>query len=139
MYSYFTKLHNYFILQIVDFQSAHHEILQKQEQKLRQELDEEKRLAFSQLEIERTENERNFKEKMDMLELEELKFKCNKEILETEQKVFEEKTTLTNTQVMFTPIQKSTLLEDINRIMQEPSEESLHKTQLMVGLFEYSL
>ncbi|XP_055916021.1 kinesin-like protein KIF14 [Eupeodes corollae] len=114
---------------VVDFQLAHQEILHKQEQQLRRELDEEKRVALSQIEMERAANERNYKERMEMLELEQFKFKCNKELLETEKKALKEET---EDQFVYTPSYKSTLLDDINRIMQHPSEESLHKTQLMV-------
>ncbi|XP_055858404.1 kinesin-like protein KIF14 [Episyrphus balteatus] len=114
---------------VVDFQLAHQEILQKQEQQLRRELDEEKRAALSQIELERVANERNYKERMEMLELEQFKFKCNKELLETEKKALKEEA---DDQFVYTPSYKSTLLDDINRIMQNPSEESLHKTQLMV-------
>lgn len=114
---------------VVDFQLAHQEILQKQEQQLRRELDEEKRAALSQIELERAANEQNYKERMEMLELEQFKFKCYKELLETEKQALNEKS---EEHFVYTPSYKSTLLDDINRIMQNPSEESLHKTQLMV-------
>lgn len=80
------------------------------------------------------ENERNFKDRMEMLELEQIKFKCNKELLETEKKVLEQnKTSQNNTETPYTPSYKSTLIDDINQIMQHPSEESLHKAQMMVN------
>ncbi|XP_011194123.1 kinesin-like protein KIF14 [Zeugodacus cucurbitae] len=121
---------------VVDFQMAHEEILHKQEEKLRRELEEEKRAALSRIEFERAENERNFNERMQKLELEQLKYKCNREILETERKAFQEEaqnnTNQTPVITPYTPTFKSNLLDDINNIMQNPSDKSLHKTQLMV-------
>ncbi|XP_049317707.1 kinesin-like protein KIF14 [Bactrocera dorsalis] len=121
---------------VVDFQMAHEEILLKQEEKLRNELEEEKRAALSRIEFERAENERNFNERMQKLELEQLKYKCNREILETERKAFQveaqNNTDKTPVITPYTPTFKSNLLDDINNIMQNPSDKSLHKTQLMV-------
>lgn len=115
---------------------AHEEILHKQEEKLRNELEEEKRAALSRIEFERAENERNFNERMQKLELEQLKYKCNREILETERKAFQEEaqnnTDKTPVITPYTPTFKSNFLDDINNIMQNPSDKSLHKTQLMV-------
>ncbi|XP_017494367.1 PREDICTED: kinesin-like protein KIF14 isoform X2 [Rhagoletis zephyria] len=121
---------------VVDFQMAHEEILYKQEEKLRCELEEEKRAALSRIELERAENERNFKERMQKLEFEQLTYKCNKEILETERKAFHEEAEISKDKnaidASYTPTFKSNLLDDINNIMQHPSEKSLHNTQLMV-------
>ncbi|XP_054742145.1 kinesin-like protein KIF14 [Anastrepha obliqua] len=121
---------------VVDFQMAHDEILHKQEEKLRRELEEEKRAALLRIEVERAENERNFNERMQKLELEQLTYKCNKEILETERKAFQEEAqnnaNKTTTEALYTPTFKSNLLDDINNIMQNPSEKGLHKTQLLV-------
>lgn len=115
-------------MQVVDFQLAHQEILQKQEEQLRKQLDEEKQAALNQIEIERVKNERNFKENMEILELEKFKYKCSKEIFESEMKVIEE----SDKKFEYTP-HKSTILDDLKRIMTQVSEESLHKVQLMVG------
>lgn len=123
----------YFFEQVVDFQMAHEEILHKQEEKLRCELEEEKRAALLRIEFERAENERNFNERMQKLELEQLKHKCNREILETERKAFQAETqSNTDKTPIITPTFKSNLLNDINNIMQNPSDKNLHKTQLMV-------
>ncbi|XP_004521462.1 kinesin-like protein KIF14 isoform X2 [Ceratitis capitata] len=115
---------------------AHQEILHKQEEKLRRELEEEKRIALSRIELERAENERDFNERMQKLELEQLKYKCNREILETERIAFQKEAQIrkdkTDVDSIYTPTFKSNLLNDINNIMQNPSEKSLHKTQLMV-------
>lgn len=115
---------------MVDFQLAHQEILQKQEDQLRKQLDQEKQAALNQIEIERAKNERNFKENMETLELEKFKYKCSKEIFESEKKVIEEN----DRKFEYTP-HKSTILDDLKRIMTQVSEESLHKVQLMVSFW----
>ncbi|XP_017115708.1 kinesin-like protein KIF14 [Drosophila elegans] len=120
----------------VDFQLAHQEILQKQEQQLRLELEAEKRAALTRIEQERAQHARDFEERLQCLELEQFKYKCNSEMLETERQALaqqQEHTPLRQADAAAsTPAQKSTILEDIQRIMLNPSEESLHKTQLMV-------
>nr|CAA67928.1 kinesin-like protein [Drosophila melanogaster] len=121
----------------VDFQLAHQEILQKQEQQLRSELEAEKRAALTKIEQERAQHARDFEERLQCLELEQFKYKCNSEMLETERQALalaqqQEHTPLRHEDAVSTPAQKSTILEDIQRIMLNPSEESLHKTQLMV-------
>lgn len=119
----------------VDFQLAHQEILQKQEQQLRNELEAEKRAALTRIEQERVQHARDFEERLQCLELEQFKYKCNSEMLETERQALAQQQLKQSTpsyDLTTTPAQKSTLLEDIQRIMLNPSEESLHKTQLMV-------
>ncbi|XP_017095665.2 kinesin-like protein KIF14 [Drosophila bipectinata] len=123
--------------QLVDFQLAHQEVLQKQEQQLRSELEAEKRAALTRIEQERAQHAKDFEERLQCLELEQFKYKCNSEMLETERQALalaqqEHQTPLKEAAEASTPAQKSTLLEDIQRIMLNPSEESLHKTQLMV-------
>lgn len=125
--------------QLVDFQLAHQEILQKQEEQLRSELEAEKRAALTRIEQERVQHARDFEERLQCLELEQFKYKCNSEMLETERLALAQQQQEQQQQLlhsspshMSTPAQKSTLLEDIQRIMLNPSEESLHKTQLMV-------
>lgn len=121
--------------QMVDFQLAHQEILQKQEQQLRSELEAEKLAALTRIEQERVQHARDFEERLQCLELEQFKYKCNSEMLETERLALAQQQQEKHVQSpshMSTPAQKSTLLEDIQRIMLNPSEESLHKTQLMV-------
>ncbi|XP_034098065.2 kinesin-like protein KIF14 [Drosophila albomicans] len=118
---------------LVDFQLAHQEVLQKQEQQLRCELEAEKRAALTRIEQERVQHARDFEERLQCLELEQFKYKCNSEMLETErQALAQQLQTPSRVASVSTPAQKSTLLEDIQRIMLNPSEESLHKTQLMV-------
>ncbi|KAH8273803.1 hypothetical protein KR044_000716 [Drosophila immigrans] len=118
---------------LVDFQLAHQEVLQKQEQQLRCELEAEKRAALTRIEQERVQHARDFEERLQCLELEQFKYKCNSEMLETErQALAQQLQTPSRMTSVSTPAQKSTLLEDIQRIMLNPSEESLHKTQLMV-------
>ncbi|XP_002021733.2 kinesin-like protein KIF14 [Drosophila persimilis] len=123
--------------QLVDYQLAHQEILQKQEQQLRSELEAEKLAALTRIEQERAQHARDYEERLQCLELEQFKYQCNSEMLETERQVLaqaqkEQQTPLKEEVGVSTPAQKSNLLEDIQRIMLNPSEESLHKTQLMV-------
>ncbi|EDV99071.1 kinesin-like protein KIF14 [Drosophila grimshawi] len=123
--------------QLVDFQLAHQEIMQKQEQQLRNELEAEKRAALTRIELEREQHARDFEERLQCLELEQFKYKCNSEMLETERQALaelqqQEASSSSRCHSATTPAQKSTLVEDIQRIMLNPSEASLHKTQLMV-------
>lgn len=117
----------------MDYELAHKEILQKQEEELRRELEEEKQAALGQIELERLENERNYHEQVELLELEKFKYNCSKELLETEKKALADKTG-NEEPFQYTPY-KSTLVDDIKRIMQHPTEESLHKTQLKVKTY----
>lgn len=117
------------MFQMVDFQLAHQEVLREQEKCLRRELDVEKEAALLQIETERQANEQNYKEKMASLELEKFKYKCSKELLETEKRAMRDQEK--SPEFKYTPY-KSTILDDIKRIMERPSEESLHQTQMMV-------
>lgn len=124
----------YYSLQVVDFQLAHQEILEKEEKQLRKQLDQEIQAKLNKIEMERVQNERNFKENMEILEMEKFKHKCSKEIFESEVKVLEEN----NRRPEYTP-HKSTILEDIKEILTEVSGESLHKVQLMVSCGRFTL
>ncbi|KAM7353701.1 kinesin family member nebbish [Cochliomyia hominivorax] len=119
---------------LADFYQASQEILQIQEAKLRNELEEEKRIALSRIETDRVKQERKVKERMDEIELEQLMLKCNKEILESEKSIIDEKIKSLNNVEINSNISanESKWLNQISSIMQEPSEESLHKVQLMV-------
>lgn len=118
---------------MVDFQLAHQEILREQENRLRRELDAEKQAAISRIEAERIAHERQYEERLASLELEKFKYKCHKELLETEKEAMlkqsgeEER----DGSFQFTPF-KSDLADEIRKIMERPSEESLHQIQLMV-------
>lgn len=123
---------------MADFYQAYQEVLETQEHKLRSEIEEEKRIALSRIENERIEQERSVQERMDKMELEQLMLKCNKEILESEKKIIEEKSKNFNTTESkaitceFVSSNKSKFEEEINNIMQQPSAGSLHKIQLKV-------
>lgn len=119
---------------MADFYQAYQEVLETQEEKLRLELEEEKRMALSHIENNRMEHERNVKERMDKIELEQLMLNCNKEILESEKKIIDEKKKNLNSMLLIKPTQmnQSKLFDEINNIMQQPSQGSLHKVQLMV-------
>uniref|UniRef100_A0A1B0FRJ8 Kinesin-like protein n=1 Tax=Glossina morsitans morsitans TaxID=37546 RepID=A0A1B0FRJ8_GLOMM len=118
--------------QVVDYHLAYKEILEKQEEKLRLQLQEEKQMAIQNMEKERSENERNYKELVQKLELEKIMLKCNEEILESERR---SNITLSNgtlNDVMPSNSNNQQFLDEINDIMQKPSRESLHKVQLLV-------
>ncbi|XP_062548510.1 kinesin-like protein KIF14 [Armigeres subalbatus] len=118
---------------IVDFQSAHQEILREQENRLRRELDAEKQAAISRIEAERIDHERQYEERLASLELEKFKYKCRQELLETEKEAMLKQSTDEegDTTLQFIPFQ-SNLADEIRKIMERPSEESLHQIQLMV-------
>ncbi|XP_058453769.1 kinesin-like protein KIF14 [Malaya genurostris] len=118
---------------MVDFQLAHHEILREQEMRLRRELDAEKQAAISRLEAERIVHERQYEERLASLELEKFRYKCDKELLETEKEAMQKENNGVDLDGSFviTPF-KSNLAEEIRKIMERPSEESLHHIQLMV-------
>lgn len=114
----------------VDYQLAHQEILRQQEIRLREQLDIEKAAALTQIEEERAANERKYTQKMATLEMEKFRYKCSKEILDTEKKALEQQMK-PEPAFEYRPYQ-SNLLEEIKRIMQHPSDECLHQTQLKV-------
>lgn len=109
---------------------AHQEILRQQENRLREQLDIEKAAALTLIEEERAANERKYKRKMATLEMEKFRYKCSKEILDTEKKALEQQMK-PEPAFEYRPYQ-SNLLEEIQRIMQHPSDECLHQTQLKV-------
>lgn len=109
---------------------AHQEILRQQENRLREQLDIEKAAALTQIEEERAANERKYTQKMATLEMEKFQYKCSKEILDTEKKALEQQMKA-EPAFEYRPYQ-SNLLEEIRRIMQHPSDECLHQTQLKV-------
>lgn len=122
---------------MADFFQAYQEVLETQEYKLRHEFEEEKRIALYRIENERIQHERSVQERMDKMELERLMLKCSKEILESEKKIIEEKSkTFNATEAIadkFIFSNKTKFEEEINKIMHQPSEGSLHKIQLKVG------
>lgn len=128
-----TSIFYYPFFQLADFYQAYQEILEKQEEKLRLELEEEKRIALSRIETDRIEHERDVKERMDKIELEQLMLKCNKEILESEKQIIDEKRKNLNLALNKKENNhESRLLDEINSIMKQPTKGSLHKVQLMV-------
>ncbi|XP_053692453.1 kinesin-like protein KIF14 [Sabethes cyaneus] len=118
---------------MVDYQLAHQEILREQESRLRRELDAEKQAAIQQIEAERIDHERQYEERLASLELEKFKYKCRQELLETEKQAMLKQSgeTEADSSFVITPY-KSNLAEEIRRLMERPSEESLHHIQLMV-------
>lgn len=115
---------------VVDYQTAHQEILREQEKRLRLELMAEQRAAIRQIEEERTKHELSYNEKVAQLELEQFRYKCSKEMIEAEKEVLarnhEEEA------FEYRPFE-SNLCEKIKRIMERPTEEGMHETQLMVN------
>lgn len=107
-------------------------MLRQQELRLRDQLDAEKNAAMRLIEDERAANERQYTEKMANLELEQFRYKCSKEMLETEKRVLEEQQQhKVEPRFEYKPYE-SKLLDEIKRIMAHPSEESLHQIQLKV-------
>lgn len=115
----------------IDFQIAHQEILRQQENRLREQLDAEKTAALRQIEEERVANERMYTEKMANLEMEKFRYKCSKEMLDQEKQALEQQMKM-EPAFEYRPYQ-SNLSEEIRRIMERPSEECLHQTQLKVN------
>lgn len=108
-------------------------MLRQQELRLRDQLDAEKNAAMRLIEDERAANERQYTEKMANLELEQFRYKCSKEMLETEKRVLEEEQQQQKVEPRFEyKPYESKLLDEIKRIMAHPSEESLHQIQLKV-------
>lgn len=116
--------------EIVDYQTAHQEVLREQEKRLRLELLAEKRAAIQQIEEERTQNELNYNEKVAQLELEQFKYKCSQELMDIEKEIMARDQK--NESIFEYKPFESDLLEQIRRTMEKPSEESLHETQLKV-------
>ncbi|XP_061516333.1 kinesin-like protein KIF14 [Anopheles gambiae] len=132
---------------MVDFQLAHQEILQEQENRLRRELDVEKKAAIARIEAERMAHEQEYEERLASLELEKFKYKCHKELLETEKEALLQSASKQNHKcdgrkarpsdvrdsLDLTPsAAESNLAEEIRRIMEHTSEESLAHIQMMV-------
>uniref|UniRef100_A0A182VGP3 Kinesin motor domain-containing protein n=2 Tax=Anopheles merus TaxID=30066 RepID=A0A182VGP3_ANOME len=132
---------------MVDFQLAHQEILQEQENRLRRELDVEKKAAIARIEAERMAHEQEYEERLASLELEKFKYKCHKELLETEKEALLQSASKQNNKcdgrkprpsdvrdsLDLTPsAAESNLAEEIRRIMEHTSEESLAHIQMMV-------
>ncbi|XP_052868774.1 kinesin-like protein KIF14 [Anopheles cruzii] len=135
---------------MVDFQLAHQEILCEQENRLRRELDAEKQAAIACIEAERMAHDQEYEQRLATLELEKFKYKCHKEMLESEQealillqsgRVARDSTDggagrqsdvgelLDGGELAFSD---SNLAEEIRRIMEHTSEESLAQIQMLV-------
>lgn len=117
----------------VDFQLAHQEILKEQEKRLRMELQAEKEAALLQIEEQRAKHERSYSEKVAKLELEQFKMKCNQELIETEKAILERNQQ--NESLFEYKPYESNLSDKIRQIMERPTEEGLHETQLKVILY----
>uniref|UniRef100_A0A1A9WEY2 Kinesin motor domain-containing protein n=1 Tax=Glossina brevipalpis TaxID=37001 RepID=A0A1A9WEY2_9MUSC len=125
--------------QVIDYHLAYKEVLEKQEEKLRLQLEDEKQMAIQNMEKERSENERNYKELIEKLELERILLKCHEEILESERKTNINQSIQndggTPNEVMSSPTSNNQrFLDEINDIMQKPSRQNLHKVQLLVRI-----
>lgn len=114
----------------VDFQLAHEEILKQQEKRLRAELQAEKEAALLQIEEQRAKHERSYSERVAKLELEQFRIKCDQELMETEKAILA-KNRLNESIFEYKPYE-SKLHDKIKQIMERPTEEGLHETQLKV-------
>lgn len=122
------------ITSVVDYQSAHQEVLKEQEKRLRQELMVEKQAAIQQIEEQRTRNELSYNEKVAKLELEQFHFKCTQEMINAEKELLA-RNQLDESHFEYKPFE-SNLMDQIRRIMEHPTEEGLHETQLKVCQIE---
>lgn len=113
-----------------DYQTAHQEVLKEQEKRLRKELMAETQAAFQQIEDEKARNELSFKEKVAKLELEQFRVKCTQELVNAERDAMA-RNQMEESIFEYKPFQ-SNLMERIRRIMEHPSDEGLHETQLKV-------
>lgn len=120
------------LFQLVDFQTAHQEIIKEQENRLRQKLDAEKFAALQEIEMERIRNEKKFSEKFAKLEMDKFRYNCSKEILECEKKAMRSQSKHQKNSSEYKPYQ-SNLLDEIPKMFQHSSEQFLHRTQLMVS------
>lgn len=114
----------------VDYQTAHQEVLKEQEKRLRQELMAETQAAFQQIEDQKARNELSFKEKVAKLELEQFRVKCTQELVNAEKDAMA-RNQMDESMFEYKPFQ-SDLMERIRRIMEHPTDEGLHETQLKV-------
>ncbi|XP_073824696.1 kinesin family member nebbish isoform X1 [Musca autumnalis] len=121
---------------LFDFRYAYQEILEKREEKIRLELENEKSLALNKMEADRCEHERKVKEHLDQIELKQLVLKCDEEILDSERKLnadnIKQATITSESPLKLVHRTKSTLLDEINNIMQTPSKGIQRKIQLLV-------
>ncbi|XP_075161765.1 kinesin family member nebbish [Haematobia irritans] len=122
--------------QLYDFRYACHEMLEKREEKIRLELENEKRKAISKMEADRYERERSIKESMEQLDLKKLVLKCDEEILDSERKINAEKSKKMSlpdqSSLKIHQLGKSNLLDEIKNIIQTPSKGSQYKIRQMV-------
>lgn len=117
---------------MVDFQTAHQEILKEQETRLREKLDAEKYAALQEIQNEHMRNEKNYLDKMAKLKMEKFRYHCSKKILESEKKAIENQLECQRESIGYKPYQ-SNLLDEIPKIFQHSSEQFLHRTKLMVS------
>lgn len=115
---------------VADYETAHQEILREQEKRLRLELMAEKQAALQEIEEERAKNELSYNEKVARLELEQFRYKCSQELVDMEKAVLAQNR-LNESVFEYKPYE-SNLMEKIRRIMEHPTDEGLHETQLKV-------
>lgn len=116
---------------IVDYETAHQEIMREQEKRLRLELMVEQQAAIRKIEEERTQHELSYNEKLAQLELEKFRYMCSKEMIDAEKEVLA-RNQLDESVFEYRPFE-SDLCERIKRIMERPTEEGMHENQLMVN------
>lgn len=115
---------------VIDYQTAHQEILKEQEKRLRLELMAEKEAAIQKIEEDRAKHQLSYNEKVARLELEQFRYQCSKELIDAEKDALA-RNQMDDSIFEYRPIE-SNLSEKIRRIMEHPSEEGLHEIQLKV-------
>lgn len=119
---------------VIDYQTAHQEIMQEQEKRLRLELMAEKEAAIQQIEEDRAKHQLSYNEKLARLELEQFRYQCSKELIDAEKDAMA-RNQMDDSIFEYRPFE-SNLHEKIRRIMEHPSEEGLHEIQLKVRYFD---
>lgn len=119
---------------IVDYQSAHQELLKEQEKRLRMELMAEKEAALLQIEEEKVRNELNYQEKLAKLECDQFRVKCSQEMLDGEREMLAKRQ-------LNESMSEYNSFEWMDRIrkMEYPTEEGLYETQLKVTNYSLSI
>jgi len=116
---------------LIDYQLAHQEILAEQETLLRKEFNDEKEIELKKIENERIKNELSIKKQWAKLELEKFKYNYSNEILEIEKKNFENQQQINDVN-QYKSIDKSKIFENLKKLMEHPTKESLHETKMLV-------
>lgn len=116
--------------EVVDYQGAHEEIVREEKKRLELEFKAAQEAAIRKIEEERTKHELSYNEKVAQLELEQFRYKCSKELIDAEKEVMA-RNHQEESDFVYRPFE-SDLIDKIKRMMERPTKEGMHETQLMV-------